>query len=118
MNIGSILGIAKSKHIILRTFEGGFTKQLPTIGDKVYTAEKQRVGIIADIFGPVSKPFVSVKSYSKVSNLLDKYNIQKGSSLFTLGAHSSDRKTKPVKSKYRAKPIYRASGKTPYRGRK
>ncbi|TFH30615.1 MAG: hypothetical protein E4G98_01720 [Promethearchaeota archaeon] len=113
MNIGSILGIAKSNHIILRSFDGGFEKQLPTIGDKVYTAEKQRVGIIADIFGPVSKPFVSVKSYSKVSNLLDKYNIQPGSSLFTIKKdlhYSSDRKTKPVKSNYRAKPIYRGSG--------
>ncbi|MHA1520743.1 MAG: H/ACA ribonucleoprotein complex subunit GAR1 [Promethearchaeota archaeon] len=119
MNIGSILGIAKSRNIILRSFEGSFAKHLPTIGDKVYTAEKQRVGIIFDIFGPVSKPFVSVKSYSKVTNLFDKYNIQKGSSLFTLGAQAPDRRrSKPAKSKYRAKPIYRGSGKTSYRGKK
>lgn len=105
MNIGKIIGQSNSKHIILRSTEGEFEKKLPDIGEKVYTAEKQRIGIIADIFGPVNKPFVSVKPYTSESDLLLKFNLQKGSSLFTLARKQTFQGNRTKSQKYKAKTI-------------
>ncbi|UYP45129.1 hypothetical protein NEF87_001414 [Candidatus Lokiarchaeum ossiferum] len=85
MNIGKILGVASSQHIILRCTDWLDKKALPEIGDAVFDAEKKRVGNIADIFGPVTKPFISVQLMRRGSSQNIKiYDSLHGSSLFTL----------------------------------
>ena len=85
MNIGKILGVASSQHIVLRCTDWLDKKVLPEIGDAVYDAEKKRVGNIADIFGPVSKPFISVQLMRRGSNQnIKEFDSSHGSSLFTL----------------------------------
>ncbi|MCF2139854.1 MAG: Gar1/Naf1 family protein [Candidatus Lokiarchaeota archaeon] len=103
MNIGKIIGIAHSNHIILRSIEGAFDKKLPDIGEKVYSSEKQKIGIITDIFGPVNKPFVSVKPFHSDAEIFKKYNIKKGSALFTLSSAQKSRRTKIKKAKFHSK---------------
>ncbi|WP_457559261.1 H/ACA ribonucleoprotein complex subunit GAR1 [Candidatus Harpocratesius sp.] len=109
MNIGKIIGIAHSNHIILRSIEGAFEKKLPDIGEKVYTSEKQRIGFITDIFGPVNKPFVSVKPFHSDTGIFKKYNIQKGSALFTLSSAQKSKRTTTKKAKFhsKSKPKFR-----------
>lgn len=111
MNVGSILGISNTNHLILRSHEGAFNKQLPSIGDKVYTAERQRIGVILDIFGPVSKPFVSVKPFDTGADLLQKFQLQKGSSLFTLSSLSPVRRQKSTKRATHSKSRYQKPSK-------
>ncbi len=61
------------------------SKNSPEIGDAVYDTEKKRVGNIADIFGPVTKPFISVQLMRRGSHQNIKiYDSLHGSSLFTL----------------------------------
>jgi len=96
LNIGKILGLAKSKHLILRTQEWDMTKNVPDIGDIVYTAEKNRVGVIADIFGPITKPFISIKLVNTDENALENYSSMKGASLFTLPSKPRQKGTKSV----------------------
>jgi len=105
VNIGKIIGQANSKHIILRNAESTFDKKIPEIGENVYTAEKQRIGIIADIFGPVKKPFVSVKVFDTSTDIFQKYKLQKGSSLFTLAQKQKSSSDRANRRRFKAKTI-------------
>ena len=97
MNLGKILGIANSQHLILRTQGWENEKAAPALGTPVVTMEKERVGTIYDVFGPEDKPFISVK----LSNLsqLDKYGQMKGATLFSMPKKKKTlHKRKPTKS--------------------
>ena len=58
MHLGVLLGCSP-QHLILRAQDWEETKTIPDIGETVYDAQKVSIGKIADIFGPVKKPFVS-----------------------------------------------------------
>ena len=97
MNLGKILGVASSKHLILRTSGWEDEKSVPELGTPVFTMEKEKIGTIFDLFGPVDKPFISVK----LSNLaqLEKYKQMKGSTLFSMPKRKKTfHKRKPTKS--------------------
>lgn len=51
-------------------------KQTPAIGSVVVTNTMKRIGTIREIFGPVSRPYISVKIYKNLTdselNALDK----------------------------------------------
>ncbi len=104
-NLGRILGVSP-QHIIIRTQEwDNKAKFPPKIGDTVFTIEKVRIGQISDIFGPVSKPFISVKCQGKVK--LESFNDKKGESLFTFREVKKDihnKKNKYKKRKVSSKP--------------
>ena len=48
--------MSSNKNIILKA------DMMPRIGDKVFNETLKPVGTISDIFGPVSSPYVSVKT--------------------------------------------------------
>ena len=54
--VGYVLHMSSNKNIILKA------NMMPRIGDKVFNETLKPVGTISDIFGPVSSPYVSVKT--------------------------------------------------------
>jgi len=54
--IGRALHVSSNKNIILKV------ENLPKIGDKVIDENLSSVGMVFDIFGPVSSPYISVKT--------------------------------------------------------
>ena len=54
--IGRTLHISSNKNIILKA------ESLPKLGDKVVDENLRSVGMVFDIFGPVSAPYLSVKT--------------------------------------------------------
>lgn len=54
--IGRVLHISSNKNIILKA------ETLPKLGNKVMDENLRSVGTVFDIFGPVSSPYVSVKT--------------------------------------------------------
>ncbi len=99
MNIGKILGKSHSNHLIIRAFNWESDKKIPDIGEPVYSSENKRIGNIADIFGPVAKPFISVKMIRSVDNHNEEILKNRGISLYTLPSSR-----KPKKKNYRGKP--------------
>ena len=57
--IGHVLHVGSDKKLILKA------EKTPQIGDKVVDESLKPVGTIFDIFGPVSSPYVSVKTKVK-----------------------------------------------------
>jgi RNA-binding protein len=53
--IGSVLHVSSSRSLILKA------DHLPRIGDKVVDDKLSNVGMVFDVFGPVSSPYVAVK---------------------------------------------------------
>ena len=56
--LGKILHFSKSRNLILRLEKNS----LPRIRSRVFDSKLRHVGFVFDVFGPVSKPYVSVKS--------------------------------------------------------
>ena len=54
--LGRVLHISSSRHLILRA------EISPKIGNKVIDENLKTVGTVFDVFGPVSSPYVSVKT--------------------------------------------------------
>jgi len=54
--IGRALHISSNKNIIIKA------ENLPKIGDRVVDENLSSIGMIFDIFGPVSSPYLSVKT--------------------------------------------------------
>jgi len=57
--LGIISHISNKGKIILRS------DKTPGFGLPVFTADKKRIGIIHDVFGPTKKPYISVKIHAK-----------------------------------------------------
>ena len=62
--IGSVLHVSSSRSLILKT------DHLPRIGDKVVDDKLSNVGTVFDVFGPVSSPYVAVKTSVDEPSLL------------------------------------------------
>ena len=105
MNIGKILGKSHSNHLIIRAFNWESDKKIPEIGEPVYTSEKKRIGNIADIFGPVAKPFISIKMTRSADNHNEEILKNRGMSLYTLPSNRKQKKN------YRSKPYKKFSHK-------
>lgn len=54
--IGRVLHISPNRNLILKA------ENLPRIGDRVVDENLKPVGIVYDIFGPVTAPYVAVKT--------------------------------------------------------
>lgn len=57
--IGRVLHVSPDRNIILKA------EKLPRIGAKVIDEKLKPVGKVFDIFGPVSSPYVKVKTKAK-----------------------------------------------------
>ncbi len=57
--IGCVLHISSSKNAVIKA------EKPPRIGDKVVNEKMEPVGMVFDIFGPVSSPYVSVKTHTE-----------------------------------------------------
>ncbi|HDJ25715.1 MAG TPA: H/ACA RNA-protein complex protein Gar1 [Candidatus Bathyarchaeota archaeon] len=55
--IGRVLHVTRAGDLVLRS-NSGFA---PRIGDRAYGPDLRPVGFIADVFGPVSSPYVMVR---------------------------------------------------------
>ena len=55
--IGQVLHVSKTKNLILKA------ENIPRIGDKVSNEKLKSVGIVFDVFGPTSSPYVAVKPH-------------------------------------------------------
>ena len=60
---------------------------LPEIGEVVYDAEKNKIGVVKRVFGPVSGPYASIEPKSKPTGG------EKGTDLYTTGGnkHGKDK---------------------------
>jgi len=54
--IGHVLHISSSRNMILKA------ENIPRIGDKVSDENLKPVGMVFDVFGPTSSPYVAVKT--------------------------------------------------------
>lgn len=54
--IGRVLHVSTTRNIILKA------ENLPRIGDEVVGTDLKPVGTVSDIFGPISSPYISVKT--------------------------------------------------------
>ncbi len=62
--LGKPLHVSAAQNLILRA-EG----EAPRIGETVFNDKLKPVGVVYDIFGPVSKPYISIKPHeSRPSN--------------------------------------------------
>jgi len=52
-----VLHVTKAGDIVVRSGSG----PPPRIGDKVFGPDLEEVGIISDVFGPVSSPYLAVR---------------------------------------------------------
>jgi rRNA processing protein Gar1 len=115
MNIGKILGKSHSNHLIIRASTWETDKKIPEIGEPVYTSEKKRIGNIADIFGPVTKPFVSVKMIRSLDSHNEEILNNRGMSLYTLPSHRKQQKknfrSRPPKKSFPKKKIRNINSK-------
>ncbi|MDT7864654.1 MAG: Gar1/Naf1 family protein [Thermoproteota archaeon] len=57
--VGTVSHISKSKKIIIKA------EDIPKLNSEVFSEDKEAIGIVIDIMGPVSSPFISVKPYKK-----------------------------------------------------
>ncbi|MHA1585679.1 MAG: H/ACA ribonucleoprotein complex subunit GAR1 [Promethearchaeota archaeon] len=116
MNLGKIIGVANSQHVILKAYDWPNTKKIPIIGDLVYNAEKKKIGILADIFGPVTFPYISVKLNNNSEENINSFKDKRKESLYTIPAKKKGLrgpKGGRNKKKYNPKgvPKYRQSSK-------
>lgn len=111
MNLGKIIGVSKNRHIILRSIDWQTFKHPPNIGDKVFTIEKRKIGTIFDIFGPVSKPYLSVKLYNTNPEHLNEYDQNKGSFLYTFQEPKRNKKQSRPRPHPRTRGFHRISPK-------
>ncbi|SRR6056297_677265 len=95
-NLGRMIGTSP-QHVILRTNSGFKKNTLPKIGETVYDLEQKKVGKIADIFGPVKKPFISIKVGAK--HTLDDFEERKGQSFYTFQKATQKRKGRTPRNK-------------------
>jgi len=89
MHLGVLLGCSP-QHLILRAQDWEETITIPDIGETVYDAQKVSIGKIADIFGPVKKPFVSVLLNKTAGFTLPQFQEKKGQSFYTLPSKKKD----------------------------
>jgi rRNA processing protein Gar1 len=83
MLLGILLGVSP-QHLILRAQDWDDVKSLPEIGETVFDTQKSPIGKIADIFGPVKKPFISIAIRKSGGLTLEQYQDKKGQSYYTL----------------------------------
>jgi rRNA processing protein Gar1 len=55
--IGYVLHVSNTKNMILKA------ENIPRIGDQVTNEKLKDIGIVFDVFGPTSSPYVAVKPY-------------------------------------------------------
>lgn len=96
MNIGIILGVSP-QHLILRAQEWEPEKEIPEIGAQVYDAQKVCIGRIADIFGPVKKPFISITLDKRAGFTLEQFQEKKGQSFYTIPSKKKNPKSAQTK---------------------
>jgi len=89
MHLGVLLGCSP-QHLILRVQDWEETTTLPEIGETVYDAQKASIGRIADIFGPVKKPFISVLLSKTAGFTLPQFQEKKGQSFYTIPSKKKD----------------------------
>ncbi len=53
--LGKVIHLSNSKNLILRP------KIIPPVGVPAFNHELKQVGVVFDIFGPVNKPYASIK---------------------------------------------------------
>jgi rRNA processing protein Gar1 len=110
MNLGILLGTSP-QHLILRCHEWEEDKAMPNIDEQVFDTNKKLIGRIADIFGPVKKPFISVKLNKTSTATLGDFNELKGQSFYTIPDMKRKERFQP-KSNSRANFSKRPTNKT------
>ncbi|MFQ6085673.1 MAG: Gar1/Naf1 family protein [Candidatus Bathyarchaeia archaeon] len=57
--LGKIIHVSRSGLLILRS------NQAPKIGQKLHDGSSKIIGVVVDVFGPVSSPYISIKPWIK-----------------------------------------------------
>ena len=116
-NLGNLLGISP-QHLVLRTQYWDESKTIAAIGEAVFTVEKKRVGVISDIFGPVAKPFISVRLMKSHSLTLESFKDKRGMSFYSLpGKPKAKKFTKSRSGKSNRPTKRRPSNRFPKKNR-
>jgi rRNA processing protein Gar1 len=67
--LGKIIHASKSRSLIVKLEK----PNPPKLGSKVFDEKLKEIGIVTDVFGPVSSPYVSIKpSTVKLENYIGK----------------------------------------------
>jgi len=61
--LGSVLHLSKSKKFVIKSS----SKAIPKIGDSVYDSKSRVIGLVYDVIGPVSSPYILIKPSSKIA---------------------------------------------------
>ncbi|MDP6704563.1 MAG: Gar1/Naf1 family protein [archaeon] len=65
--LGKVLHLSKSGNIIVSSSK---IRKLPRTGAKTFDSDRNTVGKISEVFGPVSSPYISVKPVKKDNDTL------------------------------------------------
>jgi RNA-binding protein len=60
--LGSVLHLSKSNKLVAKSL----SKSIPKIGDSVYDGKGRVIGLVYDIIGPVSSPYILIKPSSEI----------------------------------------------------
>jgi len=60
--LGSVLHLSKSNKLVVK----GSFKAPPKIGDPVYDGKSRVIGLVYDVVGPVSSPYILIKPSSEI----------------------------------------------------
>ena len=60
--LGSVLHLTKSNRLVVKSS----SKVIPKIGDPVYDGKNRAIGLVYDVVGSISSPYVLVKPSSEI----------------------------------------------------
>jgi len=106
--LGNLSHLANSGKLIVKT------TKTPPAGAFVFTNDKQKIGKVYSIFGPVKNPYVSVNIFRSV-NRRDLESRQ-GEKLFVSTKSEMEKSNKKNKSKKNSKNSSRNSSKKNFKG--
>jgi len=61
--LGSVLHLSKSNKLVVKSS----SKAIPKIGDPIYDGKNRVIGLVYDVVGPVSSPYVLVKPFGEIN---------------------------------------------------
>lgn len=64
LKLGKVLHVSNSGNLIVQGESGG---SLPRLNSRVFTRKMEEVGRIKEVFGPVNRPYYSIRPLKKIS---------------------------------------------------
>jgi RNA-binding protein len=82
--LGLTLHLSKSNKLVVKSS----SKTIPKIGDPVYDGKSRVIGLIYDVIGPVSSPYILIK----LSNKIDSDDLKRIKKVYAFPTSKSNRR--------------------------